>query len=97
MVGVRKYNLLTWAIIFFFVVGILQVLILSPSSILIPLLIFGLIFYFLKHPEKLRGIYYRFHKPSSRHKTKYDKQREITFKVINGKKDKNDDDKQRYH
>lgn len=88
-------KILQWLIIFFFVVGIIRTLRFSPSTILVPLLVFGSIYYFLKNPDLLRRIsnkftgrnnYYRSKKRPSSHK----------FEVIDGKK-KNDDDHPKYH
>ncbi len=50
----KRFSLLTWVILIFLGIGILVRFIDSPSSIIIPVAVFGTIFYFLKHPEKLR-------------------------------------------
>lgn len=92
-------SILTWIILILLGIGIINTLILKPSSIIIPLIIFGGIYYFLKHPEKLRKFtdkkhrgYHHHHNRAGSAKGKY---KDVKFTVINGNKDK--DDEPKYH
>lgn len=89
----RRSNILLWIILGFLFIGLLRVLILRPSTILIPLLVFGVIYYFLKHPEKLRKRGARQHHHYS--KPRNTNRKEHPFKVIKGNKD--DSDEPHYH
>jgi len=85
----------TWLILFFLGIGIIRTLILKPSTILIPLIVFGTIYYFLKNPDKLRRLTNKFNGKKnnyygSKNKSNY------KFEVIDGK-NKKDDDRPKNH
>ncbi|WP_132766877.1 hypothetical protein [Tepidibacillus fermentans] len=89
----RKHGILYWVLLILFIIGIAQSFFINPSGILIPLIVFGTIYYFYKHPEKVFWILNR-NRNHSRH-TKYAlKRKRRRFTVIKGNKD---DDPTRYH
>lgn len=89
-------NVLTWLILFFLGIGIIQTLIFKPSAILIPLLVFGTIYYFLKNPDKLRRLTNKFNGRNNSYYRSKNKSSYHKFEVIDGKK-KDDDDRPKYH
>jgi len=95
VIFLRKYSLLTWIIIILLAIGLIRQFVFSPSSILIPLLVFGVIFYFLKHPEKLQRNN-RYGRTRRNHQGNGRKRRNQSFTVIKGKFEDSDEDKH-YH
>ena len=55
----RRLNLFTIILIFLFAVGLVSAIISSFSKIIIPVIIFGLLYLFYKYPNGLRGIWSR--------------------------------------
>jgi len=49
----RKFGIFTWILMFFLVIGFLSALRYNFFQIIIPIIIFSIIFYFYKHPNKL--------------------------------------------
>lgn len=89
-------KVLTWLIFFFLGIGILRTLIVKPSTILIPLLVFGTIYYFLKNPDTLRKLTNKFNGRNNNYYRNKNKSSNYKFEVIDGKKNK-DDDRPKYH
>ncbi|OEF95500.1 hypothetical protein BHF71_04725 [Vulcanibacillus modesticaldus] len=92
----KRYNAFTWIIIFLILIGFFTTLINNFFDFIIPILVFGSIYYFLKHPEKLNAIFYRKYRHNNpfNFSRKHYKPRKnnIKFKVIDGKfRDINDD------
>lgn len=88
-------KLLTWLIVIFLIIGIIRTLRFSPSTILIPLLVFGIIYYFLKNPNKLRKLSNKFNKRNNNYYRGKNRSSGNKFEVIDGKK--KDDDDRKYH
>ncbi len=82
----RKFNTFTWILIFFLVIGFISALMTNFTDMIIPIIIFGLIIYFLKNPNKLN-----FSKKNTKHDQYDQKPRKTSFTVIDGKF--KDDDK----
>lgn len=83
----KRLGAITWVFVFLFIIGIAKTFVSNPIGFLIPIVIFVLIFYFLKHPKKLLNKReYRPNKATPKPK-KYRKHKENPFKVIPGKKD----------
>ncbi len=51
----RRLNLFTIILIFLFAIGLISALISSFSKIIIPVIIFGLLYFFYKNPRGFRG------------------------------------------
>lgn len=82
----KRLGAITWVFVFLFIIGIAKTFVSNPIGFLIPIVIFVLIFYFLKHPKKLLNKQgYRPNKATPKSK-KYRKHKENPFKVISGKK-----------
>lgn len=84
-------NLFTWIIIALLLVGIISKL--SSPSFYVPILIFALIYYFYKHPEKILNLT----RKSSKNNYRRHNRRKTSFKIVNGGKDDYKDDRPKYH
>jgi hypothetical protein len=74
-------------------IGILSALFSNPAGMLIPVLVFGVIFYLYKYPPKSwRG----FGRSSTRF-TKPPKRKNATFRVINGNRRDDSEEPPKYH
>jgi hypothetical protein len=90
----RKQPILTYVVFGLIAIGILSGLFTSPSSFLIPVIIFGAVFLLYKYPpntwKKSSGYGTRFKKPPKR--------KNATFRVINGSGNRdNQDEPPKYH
>lgn len=81
----KRFNIFTWILLFFLVIGILSSLRNNFLQIIIPLIIFGLIFYFYKNPNKLNFLRNKKYKDNHRNNQFNKNQRKSTFTVIDGK------------
>lgn len=72
----------SWMVLFFLLIGIGNRLLISPMSILVPLVIAGIVYYLYKYPPgwlcRLSGSHFS--------KKQTNKKRKNPFKVISGKK-----------
>ncbi|WP_166239126.1 hypothetical protein [Paenibacillus turpanensis] len=86
----RRFSVAGYIIAGLIVIGVLELFLRNPSGMLIPLLVFGLVFYFYKNPPKLgrRGGF----QPGRQRETK----RRNTFRVIPGRKP-DDEEPPKYH
>ena len=83
-------------ILFFFIIGVTTLFIEKPSQVIIPAVIFGTIFYFVKHPEKLKNFSSKSNykhpptkpKPKMKPKDSVKKRSDHPFTVIDGNKEK---------
>ncbi len=83
----KRFNTFTWILIFFLVIGFFSALLSNFLDIIIPVIIFGLIFYFSRHPEKLNFLK---NNKNNRQNQYEQKERKSSFTVIDGKfKDSN--------
>lgn len=89
-------KILTWLILIFLGIGIIRTLMVKPSTILIPLLVFGTIYYFIKNPDKLRNLTNKFNGKNTNYYKSKNRSSNYKFEVIDGKK-KKDDDRPKYH
>lgn len=81
----KKFNTFTWVLLFFLIIGFFSALRNNFMDMIIPIIIFGLIIYFLKHPKKLNFL----NKNNSQNNYEQ-KQRKNSFTIIDGKfKDSN--------
>jgi len=91
----KRFPLLTWILLFFFAIGVFRIFMFRPSSVLVPLIVFGAIFYFFKNPEKLK---FRQQNDNYKAPTAKSKNRSNKFTVIDGKfTDVKDDEPPKYH
>ncbi len=89
----RRFNPLALVLFIFFLIGFVNQLILHPINIILPIIVFGAILYFVRHPEKLMNSNRNNNPYQSSNRQK--KNRDVHFRVINFRKD--DDDSPRYH
>lgn len=88
----RRFTTLHYIIFGLIAVGIISAFIDNPGRMIIPLLVFGLVFYFLKFPPKRL----RRNKYASAASKPKEKRKKPSFRVIRGNKD-DDDDTPKYH
>jgi hypothetical protein len=93
----RRFSIPTQVIIGLIIIGLLGSIIRSPSSYLIPLLVFAAIFILYKYPPN--GL---IRKGSSKTTFTYqsktrEKKKPSPFRVIQGNKDSSDDDTPKFH
>jgi hypothetical protein len=93
----RRFTLPAYIIFALIVIGLFASIIHSPSSYLIPILVFGIIILLYKFPPKSLN-------RSRSAKTSYsfqgktrDKKKPSPFRVIQGNKDSTDDDTPKFH
>lgn len=89
----RKFNIFTWIVLFFLVVGILASLTIDASSVIIPVVIIGLVVFFMAHPEKLNfKKKYQGNRYNRSNHNSNTNNRKTTFTVVDGqfKEVKND-------
>lgn len=99
----RRYNVFTWIILFFIFIGFLSSLRTITFRAILPIIIIGLVIYFIAHPEKLNfgrrprnntrnnGNYYRGNHYSNNNST--NNNRRNNFTVVNGNFKEVKDDK----
>jgi len=82
-------------ILFFFIIGVTTLFIEKPKQVIIPALVFGTIYFFVKHPEKLRNFNTKsnYKQPPTKIKKTVKRKKDNPFTVIEGK---NREDKQKY-
>lgn len=97
----RSSNVIGYIVLILIAIGIVVTLKENPLFIIIPVVLFGLIFYFIKRPpaflnkgQKTRGTYQSAVK-QSRAKKERPRSKTVPFKVIEGGRD--DNDTPRYH
>jgi len=88
----KQKGVLYWILLILFIIGVVESIFANPTGMLIPLLVFGAIYYFYKHPEKLYRLFNSNVSYRSHNQTK--KKRKNPFIIIKGKKD---DDQPKYH
>jgi len=97
----RSSNVIGYIVLILIAIGIIVTLKENPLFIIIPVVLFGLIFYFIKRPPaflnkgpKTRGTY-RSAVKQSKAKKERPRSKTVPFKVIEGGRD--DSDTPRYH
>jgi uncharacterized membrane protein len=93
----RRLSISTKVVLGLIVIGLIRNIVHSPSSYLIPLLVFAIIFLLYKFPPN--GLIRRGSSKTSytyQNKTK-EKKKPSPFRVIQGNKDSSDDDTPKYH
>ncbi|WP_339062436.1 hypothetical protein [Tepidibacillus marianensis] len=81
----RKKGVLYWVLLILFLIGVFESVRENPARILIPLLVFGGIYYFYKNPERLYRLFNRNVTYHSYHQTKK-KKRKILLLSYTGRK-----------
>jgi hypothetical protein len=93
----KRFPLSTKLILGLIVIGLISSIIKSPSSYMIPLLVFGAIFLLYKYPPN-QIIRKGTSKTSYTYQNKSkEKKKPSPFRVIQGNKDSSDDDSPKYH
>jgi uncharacterized membrane protein len=93
----RSLPISTKVVLGLIIIGLIRNIVSSPSSYLIPLLVFAVIFLLYKFPPN--GLIRRGSSKTSytyQNKTK-EKKKPSPFRVIQGNKDSSDDDTPKYH
>ena len=97
----NAYSLVMWIAFLLLIIGLGKSFILRPLSLLIPIIIIGIVIYFLKHPgiilNRNRHRSRNYYQKSRKTKNPATRRKDIPFKVIDGNKKDNDDDRPKYH
>lgn len=94
----RKRNqVITYIVAGFFSIGLLVKFLEQPLKMIVPLVIFGVVFYLYKFPPSFarggrRPAHHQPERPSAKRNV-----RKAKFRVIRGNKDNGEDDPPRYH
>lgn len=98
----KSHNIISYIVLFLIVLGIARTLVDSPMLIIIPVVLFALIVYWIKHPpafltrgQRAYPRNYRAESKQAKGKKERPRSKTVPFKVIEGGRD--DNDTPRYH
>lgn len=89
----RRLPVFAYIILALIAIGILSRFVSDPAGMIIPVAVFGIVFFLYKFPP---GRWRRQQKPTPRYAKAKEKRKQVPFKVINGSKP-DDDDMPKYH